>query len=115
MAERALYVWNNEQFVKMAAQAMEEVFPVLVEGMEKNLKWHWSKSVQQLTENVKLMLQELEPRLYSKCLQRIDARQSAALHAEMKRKDKWERIEMAAAKNQFFQQPPHYNNTSICV
>ncbi|KAM7479473.1 hypothetical protein LguiA_027686 [Lonicera macranthoides] len=115
VAERALYVWNNEQFVKMVEQAMEEVFPVLVEGMEKNLKWHWSKSVQQLTENVKLMLQELEPRLYSKCLQRIDARQLAALHAEMKRKDKWERIEMAAAKNQLFQQPPHHNNTSICV
>ncbi|KAL2542948.1 Serine/threonine protein phosphatase 2A 57 kDa regulatory subunit B' epsilon [Abeliophyllum distichum] len=50
VAERALYVWNNEQFVKMASQDIEVVFPIVVEGMEKNLKWHWSGSVRQLTE-----------------------------------------------------------------
>ncbi|KAI4367239.1 hypothetical protein MLD38_023001 [Melastoma candidum] len=32
-------VWNNEQLVKMVSLAMEDVFRV-----EKNLKWHWSKS-----------------------------------------------------------------------
>ncbi|KAG2706082.1 hypothetical protein I3760_05G087500 [Carya illinoinensis] len=45
VAERALYLWNNEQFVTMASLAIEEIFPVVVEGMEKNRKWHWSKSV----------------------------------------------------------------------
>ncbi|GFY94561.1 protein phosphatase 2A regulatory B subunit family protein [Actinidia rufa] len=65
VAERALYVWNSKYFVKMALQATEDVFPVIVEGMEKNLKWHWSKSVKQLTENVKAMLEEMEPGLYT--------------------------------------------------
>ncbi|CAK9180981.1 unnamed protein product [Ilex paraguariensis] len=110
VAERALYVWNNEQFVKMASAAMEEVFPVLVEGMEKNLKWHWNPSVRQLTENVKLMLEEMEPTLYSKCLQKLERHESTTREEEMRRKEKWERIETAAVKNQFLQQP-HY----ICV
>lgn len=43
-------MWNNEQFVKMALIGTVEVFTVIVEGMEKNLKSHWSKSVRQLTE-----------------------------------------------------------------
>lgn len=97
VAERALYVWNNELFVKMAVQAMEDVFPVVVQGMEKNLKCHWSSSVKQLTQNVKEMLQGLEPSLYIKCLSRLELEESAAQHREMTRKEMWERVEMAAA------------------
>lgn len=92
-------MWNNEHYVKMASMAMEEVFPVVVEGIEKNLKWHWSKSVRQLTENVKVMVEEMDPILYSKCLDEIDQRESKAHQAEIKRKEKWDIIEMAAAKN----------------
>ncbi|KAL5561247.1 hypothetical protein UlMin_030994 [Ulmus minor] len=112
VAERALYVWNNEHFVKMATMEIEEVFPTVVEGMEKNIKWHWSKSVRQLTESVKVMLEETDSQLYAKCLEEIEVRESAARQAEIKRKEKWDRIEMAAAKNKHrFFQPPHY----VCV
>ncbi|XVF63257.1 hypothetical protein PTKIN_Ptkin09bG0073100 [Pterospermum kingtungense] len=110
VAERALYVWNNEQFVKMASAAIEEVFPVVVEGMEKNLKLHWSKSVKQLTENVKAMLEEMDPTLYNRCLQEMEHRQSQAVQEEIKRKHNWDRIEMAAKQRHFLQPPKH-----ICV
>ncbi|KAL3514970.1 hypothetical protein ACH5RR_021872 [Cinchona calisaya] len=104
VAERALYVWNNEQFVKMASRAMERVFPVVVEGMEKNLKYHWSKSVKELTENVKEMLQGLEPSLYVKCLSQLELQESTALNKEMRRKEMWERVELAANRNQCVEQ-----------
>jgi serine/threonine-protein phosphatase 2A regulatory subunit B' len=110
VAERALYIWNNEQFVKMASTAWEEVFPVVVEGMEKNLKWQWSKSVKQLTLNVKAMLEEIDPILYGKCLEEMELRESEARQLEIMRQEKWDRIEMEAAKNTFLQ-PSHY----ICV
>ncbi|XP_022719861.1 serine/threonine protein phosphatase 2A 57 kDa regulatory subunit B' beta isoform-like [Durio zibethinus] len=112
VAERALYVWNNEQFVKMASAAMEDVFPVVVEGMEKNLKQHWSKSVKQLTENVKAMLEEMDPTLYDRCFQEIEHRESEARQEEMKRKQKWDRIEMAAAKQNKFLQPSKHTCVS---
>ncbi|KAI3825722.1 hypothetical protein L1987_07308 [Smallanthus sonchifolius] len=68
VAERALYVWNNEQFMRVVSQDIEAVFPILVEAIETNLKLHWSKNVQQLTQNVKILLQELDPILYKRCL-----------------------------------------------
>lgn len=83
--------------MKMAQEATGDVFPVIVEGMEKNLKWHWSKSVRQLTESMKVMLEEMEPRLYSKCVLNLELRESAARQEEIKRREKWERIELAAA------------------
>ncbi|GLU02706.1 hypothetical protein SLE2022_199470 [Rubroshorea leprosula] len=97
VAERALYVRNNELFVKMASAVLEEVFPVIIEGMEKNLKFHWSKSVKQLTENVKAMLEDMDPNLYHRCLEEKDIRELEARQEEMKRKERWERLELAAA------------------
>lgn len=110
VAERALYVWNNEQFVKMASTGMVEVYPVIVEGMEKNLKWHWSKSVRQLTENVKAMLEEMDPVLYSKGVMDMEAKESVAHQEHIKRKKRWETIELAADKNKFLSSPQY-----ICV
>lgn len=101
VAERALYVWNNERFVKMAWQAIDEVLPIVVEGMEENLRGHWSKSVRQLTENVKEMLVEMEPVLYSRCLSQLDRDRSVARETETRRRERWERVEMAAKLNQF--------------
>ncbi|KDP33290.1 hypothetical protein JCGZ_13077 [Jatropha curcas] len=106
VAERALYIWNNEQLVKLVSSAIEEVLPVVVEGMEKNLKCHWSDSVKQLTEDVKAMLQEMYPSLYENSVQEIEQRQFLARQRELKRKETWERIELEAAKNHFLQ--PHH-------
>lgn len=80
----------------MLSQAMEEVFPVLVEGMEKNLQGHWSKSVKELTENVKGMLEALAPFLYSKCLLQLEIQEASERIEEMRRKEIWEKIENAA-------------------
>lgn len=85
----------------MALIGTVDVFTVIVEGMEKNLKWHWSKSVRQLTESVKVMLEEMDPDLYSKGLMDIEAKESMAHHEDVKRKKRWERLEMEAAKNHF--------------
>ncbi|KAL9173706.1 hypothetical protein ABFS82_02G005800 [Erythranthe guttata] len=101
VAERALYVWNNERFVKMAMEGINEVFPVVVRGMEKNIKGHWSKSVRQLTENVKEMLEEMEPFLYSKCLSELDRYDSVRCEEEIRRKEMWGKIEIAAKMNRF--------------
>ncbi|XP_068640331.1 serine/threonine protein phosphatase 2A 57 kDa regulatory subunit B' beta isoform-like [Aristolochia californica] len=100
VAERALYVWNNGHFVRMTSVAMEKVLPAIVEALEKNLNWHWSKAIRQLTLDVKSVLEDMEPVLYSKCLQEINLRASATDQEEEKRKLMWERLEMAAANTQ---------------
>ncbi|PWA94000.1 Armadillo-type fold [Artemisia annua] len=99
VAERALYIWNNEQFMRVVSQDMEMVFPIVVEAIEKNLKSHWSTNVQQLTQNVKMLLDELEPVLYKKCLERMEKRELKTRLEECTRRNRWERIEMAAIAN----------------
>ncbi|MQM16397.1 hypothetical protein Taro_049354 [Colocasia esculenta] len=98
VAERALYAWNNEQFVRMASQSMAEVLPPVVQGIERNLRSHWSRSVRELTVSVKKMLEEREPALYAQCLGDFNRRESMSREEEMKRKAKWDTLEVAVAK-----------------
>ncbi|KAL5997268.1 hypothetical protein ACLOJK_008198 [Asimina triloba] len=102
VAERALFIWNNENFATMVSESIEVVLPTVVESIETNLKWHWSKTVRQLTSSVKNMLEDMEPMLYASCLQEVEHRQAMAAQEEIKRKEKWDRLEMlaAAAQNQ---------------
>nr|GMC83479.1 serine/threonine protein phosphatase 2A 57 kDa regulatory subunit B' beta isoform-like [Ipomoea batatas] len=99
VAERALYVWNSEKFWRMAAESMEQVFPILVRGLEDNLKGHWSTSVKELTQNVKRMLQELDPCLYTNCLLHLEIQQTLLHQQHISRRHKWNTIEEKAAAN----------------
>lgn len=71
-------MWNSEALVKMVSTAMEEVFPVIIEGMEKNVRSHWSDSVKELAHNVKAILEEMNPILYHKTLHQNAFRKAAA-------------------------------------
>ncbi|KAG8057615.1 hypothetical protein GUJ93_ZPchr0002g25464 [Zizania palustris] len=100
VAERALYVWNNERFVGMACGGgpalMERILPAFVASMEANLEQHWSKCVQQVTASVKALLQQVAPGAYALCAAELAARRSEADMDAAVRRARWRRLELAA-------------------
>ncbi|KAL6846676.1 hypothetical protein ACP4OV_024124 [Aristida adscensionis] len=100
VAERALYVWNNERFLELAAASsavMERILPAFVAGVESNLEQHWSKCVQQVTASVKALLQQVAPDLYARCAADLAARRAEAEAAAAVRDARWRKLEAAAA------------------
>ncbi|KAJ4774917.1 Serine/threonine protein phosphatase 2A 57 kDa regulatory subunit B' beta isoform [Rhynchospora pubera] len=95
VAERALYIWNNEKFIKLTSNVINEILPLVVAGMESNLNLHWSKSVQQVTTIVKTMLEGMYPDLYSKCIQQLRLQEVQLQKEETKRRLRWKQLEMA--------------------
>lgn len=61
----------------MVSTAMEEVFPVIIRGMEKNVKSHWNDSIKELAHNVKAILEGMNPILYHKILHRNELKTQA--------------------------------------
>jgi serine/threonine-protein phosphatase 2A regulatory subunit B' len=90
-------MWNNKQFVTMASRFIEAVLPSMVKSLEMNITWHWSESVKQLTVRVKNLLMEMEPVLYSKCFEELARHESIMEQETIKRKKRWEMIELRAA------------------
>uniref|UniRef100_A0A0E0QUJ0 Uncharacterized protein n=2 Tax=Oryza TaxID=4527 RepID=A0A0E0QUJ0_ORYRU len=101
VAERALYVWNNERFVAMACAAgpaaMEErILPAFVASMEANLERHWSRCVQQVTASVRALLDRVAPGAYARCAAGLAARLAEADADAAARRARWRRLELAA-------------------
>lgn len=57
------------------------------------------------------MLEDIDPDMYSKSLMDMEAKESMAHQEDIKRKKRWERIELEAAKNQFLN-PQRYIRVS---
>ncbi|KAF7074030.1 hypothetical protein CFC21_078941 [Triticum aestivum] len=101
VAERALYVWNNERFLEMASAggAMERILPPFVASVEDNLERHWSKCVQQVTASVKALLLQVAPDLYDRCAADLAASRAEADARAAARDARWHRLEAAAEAN----------------
>ena len=67
VAERTLFLWNNEYIVNLIAQHRTSVLPTVFPALELNARSHWNPAVHGLTCNVRKMFQEMDPALYEEC------------------------------------------------
>ena len=67
VAERALFLWNNEYIMKLIVNHRGELFPKLVPALYANSKNHWNQTVHGLTYNVLKLMMEADPALFEAC------------------------------------------------
>jgi len=96
VAERTLFLWNNDYIVKLINQNRQELFPIVIGALYTNSKQHWNSAVHGLTFNVLKLLMEADPQLFDQCS--ADHRQEAE---EEEARDKLRITKWAALKDQF--------------
>ena len=57
VAERSLFLWNNEYIVNLVAQHRHQLLPIVLPALEENTNNHWNPAVHGLTCNVRKMFQ----------------------------------------------------------
>lgn len=72
VAERSLFLWNNEAIVGLVAQHRVAVVPAVVPALERNARSHWNLAVHNLSINVRKMFQEMDSTLYDQCRSRFE-------------------------------------------
>eukprot|EP00249_Psilotum_nudum_P022909 c28688_g1_i1 orf=448-2013(-) len=97
VAERALFLWNNDSIVSLVAQNRHVILPLIVSALEKNAKSHWNQAVHGLTLNVRKMLLEMDQDLYHTCRQNFQEEEAKAKGIEDKRELTWKRLEAIAS------------------
>lgn len=98
VAERALFLWNNDHIVNLIKQNCKVILPIIFPALEKNTKTHWNQAVHSLTLNVKKIFQDLDPDLYKECLQKFEQDLSKEGEVTAGREATWKRLEEVAAK-----------------
>jgi serine/threonine-protein phosphatase 2A regulatory subunit B' len=92
VAERTLFLWNNDYIVKLINQNRQHLFPILIGALYTNSKQHWNSAVHGLTFNVLKLLMEADPQLFDECSAKH--RQDSDLEEERKeaREAKWAKL-----------------------
>lgn len=101
VAERTLFLWNNEYIVNLIAQHRTSVLPTVFPALELNARSHWNPAVHGLTCNVRKMFQEMDPALYEECRRHFEDDQAKQHLVQERRQQQWQRIEDAARRSEF--------------
>lgn len=99
MAERALFLWNNDHIENLIKQNRKVILPIIFPALERNARSHWNQAVHSLTLNVKKTFYDLDPDLFKECLQKFEEDLSKEGEVTAKREATWKRLEELAAKN----------------
>jgi len=66
VAERALFLWNNDTVAQHTNKHRVRILPLLYPALSNNSMRHWNQPVHTLTNNVMRMFEELDKTLYIK-------------------------------------------------
>ncbi|KAF9594221.1 hypothetical protein IFM89_028878 [Coptis chinensis] len=97
VAERALFLWNNDHIVTLMAQNRTVIFPIIYEALEKNIQSHWNQAVHGLTSNVRKMFLEMDNELFEECQRQYLEKETRAKGLEQQRELTWKRLEEVVA------------------
>jgi len=96
VAERALFLWNNEYIVGLIAQNREKILPIVFAALYTNSRTHWNSTVHGLTCNVVKLFMEMDSTLFDKCSAQYREESEGRQAMNNERETQWKNIEKAA-------------------
>ncbi|KAF6159119.1 hypothetical protein GIB67_032736 [Kingdonia uniflora] len=96
VAERALFLWNNDHIRNLITQNQKVILPIIFPALERNTRTHWNQAVQSLTLNVRKIFSDADPELFEECLTKYQEDESKERETREKRDSNWKRLEDVA-------------------
>ncbi|KAH7446627.1 hypothetical protein KP509_01G065800 [Ceratopteris richardii] len=97
VAERSLFLWNNDHIVNLVAQNRAVILPIIYPALAKNTQSHWNQAVHGLTLNARKMFLEMDQDLFQECQRRYEEEEAEMDNVNGKRRLVWEKLEAMAA------------------
>lgn len=92
VAERALFLWNNEYLVQLVAAHRDRAFPLFYGALEAN-RSHWNQQVVSLTQNVQRMFEDIDRDLWMQCASQYNDEMQRKGKELQDREDRWKRLQ----------------------
>ncbi|OAY35090.1 serine/threonine protein phosphatase 2A 59 kDa regulatory subunit B' gamma isoform [Manihot esculenta] len=97
VAERALFLWNNDHIRNLITQNSKVILPIIFPALERNTRGHWNQAVQSLTLNVRKIFSDADQELFDECLVKFQEDEVKEREIQEKRESIWKRLEDVAA------------------
>ncbi|CAL9780288.1 unnamed protein product [Musa acuminata subsp. burmannicoides] len=96
VAERSLFLWNNDHIENLIKQNDKVLLPIIFPLLERNAKCHWNQAVQSLTLNVCEIFSDNNHELFADCLKKFEEDEVKGKEIQLKRESTWKRLEELA-------------------
>ncbi|CAL5203441.1 unnamed protein product [Lathyrus oleraceus] len=96
VAERALFLWNNDHIRNLIIQNCKVILPIIFPALEKNARGHWNQAVQSLTLNVRKIFSDADQTLFDECMIKFQEDEIKEREKQEKRESTWKNLEDVA-------------------
>lgn len=93
VAERALYMWNNDHVDNLIRQSRKVILPIIFPALERNMRGHWNQVVKNLTLNVRKIFSDSDPELFGECLRKFEEEDAKEQEVRAKQEATWKQLE----------------------
>ncbi|KAL1072691.1 hypothetical protein V6Z11_D11G170100 [Gossypium hirsutum] len=93
VAERALFLWNNDHIRNLIIQNRSVILPIIFPALERNTSGHWNQAVQSFTLNVRKMFTDVDHMLFDECLSRFQEDELKEKEMQERRELTWKHLE----------------------
>lgn len=97
VAERALYLWNNDHIESLIRQNCKVILPIIFPALEKNGRNHWNQMVQSLTLNIRKIFSDFDPGYFEECLHKFQEDEAEVEEIKARHEATWRHLEELAA------------------
>lgn len=97
VAERTLFLWNNDHLRNLIIQNRQVILPMVLPALERNTRNHWNQAVQSLTLNVRKIFSDADQALFDEYLERFQEDEVKDRETQERRESTWKRLEDVAA------------------
>lgn len=99
VAERALFLWNNDHIENLIKQNYKVILPIIFPALERNARGHWNQAVRSLTLNVRKIFTDHDSAFFGECMQKFDDDELKQEESSSKREALWKRLEEMGGEN----------------
>jgi len=100
VAERALYMWNNEYVMSLVSDNAKVLLPIMFPALYRNSKAHWNKTIHGLIYNALKVFMEMNQTLFDECTKQYKEEKENEEEVARKRQKTWDDVYAIAKQNE---------------
>lgn len=92
VAERALFLWNNDIIATFTSDHRRRILPIIFPALQQNYSKHWNSTVSSLTLNIIRIFKEMDKDLYDEVSRKHKQNRQDPDSKRKEREDRWSQI-----------------------
>jgi len=99
VAERALFLWNNDIIATFTSDHRTKILPIIYPALQKNYSKHWNSTVSSLTLNIIRIFKEMDKELYEKVAKEFKNGRTSPTARKQQRDSRWKTVQEMSTTN----------------